>query len=251
MISIVSLFQAWRKQADNEDSKTFMYYVKDLTNLGITVDFNLREEAYQVECFRMFNESEMNEFLEWYGSKEIVAISGLAHYNLLLDNDLLNLRQARSVVANENLLRVNKFPIKPKFWKFICMEENKIRIMDLKKTVSQLEKEKMELESKLEDVKLDNELVDKAKDLIKANKELLKENTEFRERILSLKEELEEMNNWNAEWRNATSQGRDATSQGRDATSQGRAENAKLKSELIELKHKYDELVAKLTEVSK
>jgi hypothetical protein len=237
MISIVSLFQAWRKQADNEDSKTFMYYVKDLTNLGITVDFNLRDEAYQVECFRMFDESEMNEFLEWYGSKEIVAVSGLAHYNLLLDNDLLNLRQARSVVANENLLRVNKFPIKPKFWKFICMEENKIRIIDLKKTVSQLEKEKSELESKLDDIKLDNELVDKAKELIKANKELLKENTEFRERILSLKEELEEMNNWNTEWRDETSQGRD--------------ENVKLKSEMTELKHKYNELVAKLTEVSK
>lgn len=237
MISIVSLFQAWRKQVDNEDSKPFMYYVKDLTNLGITVDLNVRDEAYQVECFRMFSESEMDEFLEWYGSKEIVAISGLAHYNLLLDNDLLNLRQARSVVTNENLLRVNKFPIKPKFWKFICMEENKIRIIDLKKTVSQLEKEKSELESKLEDVKFDNELVDKAKDLIKANKELLKENTELRERILSLKEELEEMNNWNAEWRDATSQGRD--------------ENVKLKSEMTELKHKYDELVAKLTEVSK
>lgn len=222
MISIVSVFQAWRKQADNDDSKTFMYYVKDLCNLGVTIDFNLRDEDYQVECFKMFSESEMDEFLEWYGSKEIVPISGLVHYNLLLDNDLLNLRQASAIVRNENLVRINRFPIniKPKFWKFIWNEENKIRIMKLNKAVKELEAEKAELESKLNDIKHDNELAAKAKELIKLNKELETENMKLHLEIWSLREELEEMDDWNTGWRE---------------------DNVKLRATIAQLKEKYGE----------
>ncbi len=222
MISIVSVFQAWRKQADNEDSKTFMYYVKDLCNLGVTIDFNLRDEDYQVECFKMFSESEMDEFLEWYGSKEIVSISGLVHYNLLLDNYLLNLRQANAVVRNENLVHINRFPIniKPKFWKFIWNEENKIKIMKLNKAVKELEAEKAELENKLNDIKHDNELAAKAKDLIKLNKEVETENAELHREIWSLREELEEMDDWNTGWRE---------------------DNVKLRATIAQLKEKYGE----------